>query len=132
MSAIAPPHPSIARQEVRPARQDREDSTLLGRYAGPGLRDREIVSVPAAGGSTLVIDRDAITRLDERLVAHLPADEPAVNRHLICAMYLADEEGRHCGRVTAQDRETIPPAVHVSSFAYTDATAPDLERRPIA
>jgi hypothetical protein len=88
-----------------------EEGARLGGYPGPGLRDREIVSVPAAGGSTLVIDRDAITHLDECLVAHLPSDEPSANTHLICAMYLADEEGRYCGRVSAQDRERTPPAV---------------------
>jgi hypothetical protein len=125
MSAIAPPHPSSARQEIRPARPGREDSTLLGRYAGPGCRAREIVSVPAAGASTLVIDRDAITHMDERLVAHLASDEPVVNRHLICAMYLADKKGRYCGRVTAQDRETTPPAIRVAFVAHADATALD-------
>jgi hypothetical protein len=127
MSTIAPPHPSTARQKIRLARQGGEDSTLLGRYASPGCRAREIVSVLAAGGSTLVIDRDAITRLDERLVAHLASDEPPANMRLICAMYLADKEGRYCGRVTAQDRERVPPAVHVSSFARTDATVLDPE-----
>jgi hypothetical protein len=127
MSAIAPPHPSSARQETRPAHPGRQDSALLGRYTGPGLRAREIVSVPAAGASTLLIDRDTVTHLDERLVAHLASDEPAANRHLICAMYLADKKGRYCGRVTAQDRETTPPAVHVSSSAHAGETALDSE-----
>jgi hypothetical protein len=67
MSAIAPPRPSTVRQETRPARRAREDSALLGRYTGPDLRAREIVSVPAMGASTLVIDRDIITHLDDRL-----------------------------------------------------------------
>jgi hypothetical protein len=126
MSIAAPPHPGTPHQKRQITRRVWE-GTLLGRYVGPGCRNREIVSVPAAGGSTLVIDRDALTCLDERLVAHLPSDEPAVNKRLICAMYLADEEGRFCGRVTAQDRETTPPAVHVSSVAHADAAALDPE-----
>jgi hypothetical protein len=127
MSIVAPPHSSTPHRRRQATRRVREESTRLGGYPGPGLRDREIVSVPAAGGSTLVIDRDAITHLDERLVAHLASDEPPVNTGLICAMYLVDEEGRYCGRVTAQDRERIPPAVRASSFARTDTTALDPE-----
>lgn len=112
MSIAAPPCPGTPREARRATRRVvGEEGTRLGGYPGPGLRDREIVSVPAACGSTLVIDRDAITHLDERLLAHLACDEPPANMHLICAMYLVDEEGRYCGRVTAQDRERIPPAV---------------------
>jgi hypothetical protein len=127
MSIASPPLPGISHQKRRTVHRAHEDSSRLGVYTSPGCRDREIVSVPAAGGSTLVIDRDSLTRLDERLVAHLPADEPAANRHLVCTMYLADEKGRFCGHVTTEDRETTPPAVHVSSFAHTAATALDPE-----
>jgi hypothetical protein len=128
MSMAAPSCPGTPGETRRTTRRVvGEEGTRLGGYPGPGLRDREIVSVPAAGGSVLVIDRDAITHLDERLLAHLASDEPAVNRRLICAMYLADEEGRYCGRVTAQDRKTTPPAVHASSVAHADVTVPDLE-----
>ncbi len=111
MSTAAPSDPGTAHRKRQTTRRAREESTRLGSYIGPDWRVREIVSVPAAGGSTLVIDSDAITGLDKRLVAHLSSDEPPVNMRLICAMYLADEEGRYCARVTAQDRERIPPAV---------------------
>lgn len=86
MSIAAPPRPDATPHERRRAtrRAVGDEGTRLGGYPGRGLRDREIVSVPAAGESTLVIDRDAITHLDERLVAHLASDEPPANMHLIC------------------------------------------------
>ncbi len=135
MSVAAPPRPSTASNKGRPARRTREECTRLGSYAARRGREREIVSVPAAGGSTLVIDREVLTGLDERLVAHLSSDEPAVNMRLLCAMYLADEEGRYCRRVTAEDRERTPPAAHAAlgHRAHRDAegcvhqgTNPDL------
>ncbi|HEV3319221.1 MAG TPA: hypothetical protein VG053_05745 [Solirubrobacteraceae bacterium] len=51
----------------------------------------------------LVVDRDALTLADRRLVAHLATDEPAGNAALVCAHYLRDAHRGRCRRVTAED-----------------------------
>jgi hypothetical protein len=56
----------------------------------------------------LVIDRDAITLADRRLVAHIAPDEPASNVSLICRLYLADGAGRRCRPVLREDLERLP------------------------
>jgi len=75
MSVAAPPRQRPRRKSPRGPRAQ-EQSTPLGAYTAPDSREREILSTPAPGASTLVIDRDALTRRDERLIAHLPADNP--------------------------------------------------------
>jgi hypothetical protein len=55
-----------------------------------------------------VIDRDAITLGDRRLVAHLAADEPRENAALVCEHYLRDQTGRWCRRVTPEDLKVVP------------------------
>ncbi len=110
MSAIAPQRPDKHRKHSR-NEGPRRESTFLGAYTNENGRKREVISTNAAGGSTLVIDRDALTRLDERLVAHIPADEPAVNPYVMCRLYFEDRQGRHSRRVTTRDRETHQPTV---------------------
>jgi len=57
----------------------------------------------------LVIDREALNGADERLVAHLPADEPLGNATLICTLYAdAEPEQRRCRRVSKCDASAIP------------------------
>jgi hypothetical protein len=73
-----------------------------------------------AGESRLVIDRDATTLGDRRLVAHLAADEPQENAALVCDDYLRDPAGRWCRRVTSEDLEVVP-------FADTGQIEPDPE-----
>jgi hypothetical protein len=51
----------------------------------------------------LVVDRDALTLGDRRLVAHLAVDEPMENAALVCAHYLRDPRRGRCRRVTAED-----------------------------
>jgi hypothetical protein len=51
----------------------------------------------------LVLDRDAITLCDRRLVAHLAADEPAENAAIVCGHYLRDLGGRWCRHVQPKD-----------------------------
>ncbi len=107
MSAIAHPPPRTA----PPAHGVQGDSTHLGIYARPDGHEREIISTPGADGSTLVIDRDALTHSDERLVAHLPADEPVENPGVMCALYLAEKDKRrYCRAVTPQDRDATAQA----------------------
>jgi hypothetical protein len=82
----------------------------LGRYTDPADRPREVVVRTGSGGSVLVIDRDATTLGDRRLVAHLAADEPRENAQLVCRHYLSDPRGRRCRRVTPEDLERAPLA----------------------
>ncbi|HYM56108.1 MAG TPA: hypothetical protein VES97_12155 [Solirubrobacteraceae bacterium] len=56
------------------------------------------------------MDRDAATRGDSRLVAHLAADEPAENAALVCRHYLEDarETRCRCRAVRSEDAHTAP------------------------
>jgi hypothetical protein len=58
----------------------------------------------------LVIDRDAATGEDRRLVAHLGADEPRENAEIVCHHYLeAVRLGSHrCRAVTGEDLRRDP------------------------
>jgi hypothetical protein len=80
----------------------------LGRYTDRRGQGRELVRRRGAGGSTLVIDRLAGALTDERLVAHLAIDEPAQNAQIVASLYLADELGRYCRRLTPEDLTTDP------------------------
>ncbi len=75
----------------------------LGRYTDAFGRTREVIAVQRVDSSVLVVDRDAITLGDRRLVAHLGADEPAENAALVCAHYLKDAHRGRCRRVNAED-----------------------------
>jgi hypothetical protein len=103
--ASARPEPAHARR--RPLSPERQP---LARYADLQGRQREVLAKEGAGGSLLVVDRDACTRGDLRLVAHLAADEPAENAALVSRRYIEDSRGDHrrCRRVTAQDARTVP------------------------
>jgi hypothetical protein len=83
-------------------------SNLLGSYLDPEDRLRQVVSLPGAQGSMLVVDRDAATLGDRRLVAHLAADEPPENALLVCEHYLCDPTGRWCRRVLPEDLDVVP------------------------
>jgi len=116
---------------TRPERGPRRnESGLLGRYLDPEGRLHQVVALHGAGGSVLVIDRDAITLGHRRLVAHLAADEPGENATLVCEHYLGDPAARWCRPVTPEDLELLPfaeaeeidaPPLEVSSAtALTD------------
>jgi hypothetical protein len=51
----------------------------------------------------LVVDRDALTLGDRRLVARLAADEPPENALLVCSHYLHDAHRGRCRRVSVED-----------------------------
>jgi hypothetical protein len=99
-TADAAPDPTTRRCPRRP----------LGAYTDPGGRRREIVTRPGAYGSVLVIDEDARTLADRRLVAHLPCDEPAANALLVSRLYLADPHGRFARPIVAADWRRPPGA----------------------
>jgi hypothetical protein len=80
----------------------------LARHTDHAGRLREVLALPGHGGSVLVIDRDAATWGDRRLVAHLAADEPLENAHLVCRHYLRDPRPHRCRRLAPEDLLTAP------------------------
>jgi len=60
----------------------------------------------------LVLDRDAATLSDRRLIAHLAADEPAVNAAIVSRSYLAQARRERClcRPLLAKDLSSIPSA----------------------
>lgn len=95
MSSIVP---SIADRRLRPR----------GRYLDASQRPRELVAYAGAAGSVLVIDRDARTRDDRRLVAKLAPDEPPGNVRVVCRCYLSDPARVLPRRVTVEDLLETP------------------------
>jgi hypothetical protein len=75
----------------------------LGGYVAVDGELRELVAVPAGAATTLVVDRLVDTPADDRLIAHLAADEPPENAQIVCELYLADDSRGHCRRVTSED-----------------------------
>lgn len=69
----------------------------------------------------LVMDRDAATRRDRRLVAHLGADEPQENATLVCDRYVRDAHRGRCRRVTACDLAGDPYANEASATTVSAA-----------
>ena len=82
--------------------------SALAHYTDLGGRLREIIALSGHAGSVLVLDRDAITLSDRRLVAHLAADEPAENANLVCCHYLRDSRDCRCRPVNPDDLLTAP------------------------
>ncbi len=80
----------------------------LARYTDQDGRLREVLALPGHGGSVLVLDRDAATWGDRRLVAHLAADEPLENAHLVCRHYLRDPRPHRCRPLALEDLRTAP------------------------
>lgn len=107
MSTLTAPRPRN-RQRVGSRTGTRRGSNRLGGYSDDQAgTTREIVCLPGAGGSRLVIDRDAETLSDWRLVAHLAADEPPENARTVCELYLADAS-RSCRPLCLEDFQLTP------------------------
>jgi hypothetical protein len=87
----------------------------LGSYTDASGRTREVIAVRRGDGDVLVVDRDAVTLGDYRLVAHLAADEPSENAALVCDYYLCDEHRGRCRRVNAEDLTGRPSVEEESS-----------------
>lgn len=104
------PHIRPFSRSAMPAR--RGEGIVLGRplagYLDAEGRARELLALPGHAGSVLVLDRDAATLCDRRLVAHLSADEPCENTEIVCRRYLEDVEGRWCRPVRREDLEIAP------------------------
>jgi len=115
--------PHVPRKR-RSATRARHGSTLshgrtLTTYRDWRGRSREIVILGGAAGSTLVLDRDAGTRLDRRLLAHLAADEPTENALLVSRSFVRRAERTRCScrRLSAADLRVVP-------FSDQDKPAP--------
>jgi hypothetical protein len=91
------------------SRPIRRATCSLARYADRNGCHREIVRIPGAHGSALVIDRLAGGLGDERLVAHLYPDEPRENAQLVCSLYLSDPRGQRCRALADDDLRCAPP-----------------------
>jgi hypothetical protein len=107
MSTIARPHNKTPSTH-RPAPSPERGRVCLGRYREESGAAREILSVPAAAGSTLVIDRLAETHADARMVGRLEADEPQQNARILTELYLADPSRGRCRPVNADDFKDAP------------------------
>jgi hypothetical protein len=101
-----------------------ERGGVIGRYLDPQGRPREVVARPGRAGSLMVLDRDAHTFGDRRLVAHLAADEPPTNASLICRHYLQDSSGRWCRPVTHEDLQMAEPEQGLSEGLPQTAADP--------
>jgi hypothetical protein len=100
----------------------------LGRYLDREGRLREVVALPGAARSTLVVDGDAASGADLRPVAHLAPDEPRENGALVCASYLDQVRRRDCRcRPLAADDFDATPCGHYDepSFAEDGAACAD-------
>jgi hypothetical protein len=82
----------------------------LGRYLDRHGRRREIVARPGAGNSVLVVDRDAATLADRRLLAHIAPDEPVENAAIVSRCFLSQvrRERCVCRPMVASDLDSVP------------------------
>ncbi len=87
-------HAASGRPQRR--RSAAHDRRMLGSYHDWSGRAREIVALAGAGESVLVLDRDAITLGDRRLLAHLAADEPPENAALVSRCFMLDARRARC------------------------------------
>lgn len=83
---------------------------VIDHYRDGSGRRRELCALRGGGDSTLVIDRDAATLEDQRLLAHLAADEPPENAALVCRRYLEHPIPPRCRALRPEDRRLAPPA----------------------
>jgi hypothetical protein len=83
----------------------------LGRYTSTEGVERELVTEPGAGGSTLVIDRVTASGEDQRLVGQLAAEEPEDNAVILSRLYLDSPHRGCCRPVMPEDlRDPGPTA----------------------
>ncbi|HLI31160.1 MAG TPA: hypothetical protein VKU89_00270 [Solirubrobacteraceae bacterium] len=112
-----------AHDEAEGARERGERPRTLARYLRADGALRELLVRAGFQGSRLVLDRDALSHGDPRVVAHLAPDEPAENAQILCAIYLADASRGRCRRMRAKDLRVLPAEVSQGSQAQVPASA---------
>jgi hypothetical protein len=108
MSATLTPSPAIAADRPADGEGIGPQPADLGTYRDREGRERALIARPGVGGSVLVIDQDAQTLTDRRLVAHLAADEPDINAQVVAEVYLDDDAGRGARALDDRDWATLP------------------------
>jgi hypothetical protein len=100
----------LSRVEVRRIQAPTAPRTTIARYVDWRGQSREIIARSGCGGSVLVLDRDAATLEDRRLIAHLGADEPLENVAITSRCYLVHVTSRRyvCRAFSADDLTAIP------------------------
>jgi hypothetical protein len=98
---------TFSRRRVRPSAAR---SATIASYTDCDGRAREIVTRAGCAGSVLLVDRDAATLDDRRLIAHLAADEPPENAAVTSQCYLEQARRGHCRcrRLQPEDLTAIP------------------------
>lgn len=87
---------------------------MIRRYLDDAGHTHELLTRSARAGSVLLVDRDVSRPEDERLVAHIAADEPPENVTLMCRRYLeVDESSRRCRPVLPDDALDEPPSAEL-------------------
>jgi hypothetical protein len=101
---------SRPRRRSHPAHPSDAHRKTIARYTDWSGRVREIVTRAGCAGSILVLDCDAVTHDDRRLVAHLANDEPLENAAIASSGYLAQaRRGRYrCRALQADDLTSAP------------------------
>jgi hypothetical protein len=121
-SRVNATHPCAGNRSRHPGRRPRArnraarkhaavaERPALGRYRDWRGHPREIVTLSGAGDTVLVLDRDAITLGDRRLLAHLAADEPPENAVLVSRCFLDQARSTRCScrRLLPADLLTVP------------------------
>ncbi len=129
-SQTSRPPRRLSRGRDRNAHRAHREAGVLGRYLDGQGRLREVLARPGHAGSVLVLDRDAHTLGDRRLVAHLGADEPPENAALICHHYLHDPHGRGCRALTAADLRAPGPGAPDDDDGAPGGEQPDDDGAP--
>ena len=121
----------VATQSASGPRPRCGPSRRLVRYTDRAGYLREVVLQRGAAGTTLVVDREALTHGDSRLLAHLAADEPFENAELLCRHYLKDARIRapRCRAMAEEDLTVTPFAAEEEISSSLKARA---ERRVAA
>ncbi len=82
--------------------------TLIGTYRHDQTgTDRELIVISVPHG-TLLVDQDADTRTDRRLVGLIDPDEPQENPKILAGLYLEDPSRGRCRAVLPEDLD--PPS----------------------
>jgi hypothetical protein len=97
----------------------------LSRYRDWRGCQREVIALPGADDSLLVLDRDAVSHADRRVLAHLWPDEPPENAALVCRSFVeqATRDRCVCRPLRPSDLLQAPPAA-------AEATGPLPYARP--